>query len=104
MTWTQIDPDRFSQYEDMTPAQIGRSLLTSRPHTLDMLREQQNILAYTEALMGRAWEYKVNDDWHTFWKSVYDLRDKPQSDWDEDDYFSYRAMIALLPASAVRDV
>jgi hypothetical protein len=102
MTWTQIDPDKFSKYEGMTPAQIGRSLLNSRPHNLDMLRQQQTILAYTESMIGRVWEYNVNEDWGIFWKSVYDLKDKPEPDWDEDDYFSYRAMKALLPASAVR--
>lgn len=104
MTWTQIDPDRFSQYEGMTPAQIGRALLNSRTHTLDVLRAQQEIFAYTESLCGRPWEYNVSSEWHDFWKSVYDLKDKPESDWDEDDYFSYRAMKSLLPASAVRDI
>jgi len=105
MTWTQVDPSNLSQYEGMTPAEIGRSILKSRPHDLWLLREQQKVLAYTESYSGRPWEYKVdNPEWTNFWKPVYDLRDKPESEWVEDDYFAYRAMAALLPASAVRDI
>lgn len=103
MTWTQIDPDRFSQYEGLSPAEVGRSILNgSMIHNLDILREQQKAFELTSAMGADPWNFPIdNNDWMTFWKPVYDLKNKPMSDWTEDDFFSYRAMDYLIDLARI---
>jgi hypothetical protein len=98
MTWTQVNPERFSKYEGMTPADIGRSIMgdSGRTYNLWILREQKNALGFIEELNGQAWEWIVdNPDFMNFWKPAYDLQHKDIDLWTEDDHFIYRALLNI---------
>lgn len=98
MTWTDINPKEFSQYDGMSPADVGRSLLNkTRIHDLPLLKEQQKMLALSSSMGADPWNITIaNNSWTEFWSPVYKLKDKPMVDWDEDDFFSYRAMDILI--------
>ena len=103
MTWTQIDPDKFSQYEGLSPADVGRAILNrSMIHTLDILRKQQKAFEYSASLGADPWNFSVDDpSWQEFWKPVYDLKNKPMNEWNIDDFFSYRAMDYLIDLARI---
>jgi hypothetical protein len=93
MTWTQIDTEHFSQYEGMTPSQVGREYL--RGYTADLLRKQES--AFDFIPNHEPWNYPIdNEDWMTFWKEVYDLKDIPKSEWTDDQWFAYRGLNWLI--------
>lgn len=92
MTWTSIR-EEFKPYEGiLSPADVGRALLNAeRKHDLALLKAQDSYLSQFHG--GEPWYFPIpNDDWNTFWKSAYDLKNKPKSEWTEDDYFAYRAL------------
>lgn len=98
MTWTQISPKHFSQYEGLsTPAEVGRKKLNDAVYTLDLFRKQQRAFDYSSSLGADSWNFPLdNEDWMTFWKPVYDLKNKPMAEWNIDDFFGYRAMEGLI--------
>jgi hypothetical protein len=92
MTWTQIKPE-FSQYEGMTPSEIGRAIMNERTYNLFIFKEQKKALDCVE---GHAWEWVRDDDeWIQFWKPVYDLENKDVDMWTEDEHFAYRALLNI---------
>lgn len=96
MTWTQVNPDKFSQYDGLTPVEIGVALVDAeRPSTLEMLRHQDEFFSQFHG--AEPWNFPVdNPDWNAFWKDVYALRSKPKSDWDKSDFYAYQALFYLI--------
>jgi hypothetical protein len=95
MTWIQINPDKFSQYEGMTPADIGRSILSEHDYlTPEFMYAQERMhAAGTEPYL-----FPLDDPrWMEFWKVVYDLKDKPKESWTLDEWYAYRGISYVIP-------
>jgi hypothetical protein len=95
MTWTQINSKALSKYDGMSPADIGRAF-TEYPdsYTIELFYIQE--MAHTPNT--EPWRVKVDDlSWMDFWKPVYDLENKPMSEYTLDDWFGMRALTNLLP-------
>lgn len=94
MTWTQIDPDRLSKYEGMSPSDIGRAVISNSEYytTEFMLRQELAHSPNTEP-----YRHKIdNAGWMEFWKPVYDLENKPKDTWTLDEWFAYRGLTNVI--------
>lgn len=102
MTWTQINPDKFSQYEGMTPADIGRSMISNADtYTESFFLKQDEMFSHHSNT--DPYNYTINNDaWSDFWKPVYDLKNKDKKDWTLDDWFGYRALDHLINYALAR--
>jgi hypothetical protein len=98
MTWTQINPDKFSQYEGMTPVEIGVKV---RPgHTVDLLKKQD--IAFHSIPNYEPWHYEIdNSEWMDFWKDAYALKNKDRETWTDEDWFMYVGLDTLLLTAMV---
>lgn len=93
MTWTDIAPDYFSQYEGMTPDEIGRIMS-------NFSTELEYYFFYSPLFSVPKWEpfhYEIeNEEWMSFWKDVYSLKDKPRGLWDESEWAGVFALDELV--------
>ena len=102
MTWTQIDPDRLSKYEGMSPSDIGREIykaaIIERPQhfTREFMLSQERM--HRENTEPYNWTVK-NDDFMDFWKPVYDLKNVSMDEWTVDDWFAYRALNNVMDSA-----
>jgi len=102
MTWTSIDPDRLSQYEGMSPSDIGREIykaaIIERPQhfTRESMLAQEKM--HRENTEPYTWRVK-NAEWMKFWKPVYDLKNIPMDQWTIDEWFAYSAMDNVMDSA-----
>ena len=102
MTWTQIDPDKLSQYEGMSPSDIGREIYKSAiierhyHFTREFMLSQERM--HREKTEPYNWIVK-NKDFMDFWKPVYDLKNVSMDEWTVDEWFAYRALNNVIDSA-----
>jgi hypothetical protein len=102
MTWTQINKTHFSKYEGMTPSDIGRSIISNpESYTTDLFIKQNEVFAHHPETDPYNYDIPI-PAWQEFWKSIYDLKNKPKSEWTLDDWFGYRALDNLINYALAR--
>lgn len=95
MTWTDINPEKLAKYEGMTPVEIGVTLVDEeRPSTLESMMSLHDSLSVFSV---EPWDFNINnEEWNEFWHPGYQLKDKPLSDWDMNDFYVYFALSYLI--------
>lgn len=88
MTWTDINPEKMAEYDGMTPTEIGREIYKVPIH---ILKSQEDSLRWIPN--REPWNYHIDsEEWGEFWESVYALKDIPEYDWSDDQWYAYKAL------------
>ncbi len=91
MTWTSISP-QFDKYADCDSPKAVADVIFGGNDEWRRFANISHVVDTTDS-PDDPWNYIIdNDEWMTFWKPVYDLKNKPRLSWTDDEALSYFAM------------
>lgn len=101
MTWTSIHPELGKYRGCLTPAEVAEKMFSKNTPWQRFCN-----VNYVVTMPDRdddPWNISVDSkEWMIFWGPVYNLRDKPRSEWTDTEALSYFSMDLLIHFAAAR--